>query len=295
MPLTGKIDDGFDAGGDVSAVERGNTDNDENPTDKYAAPEKSKGSDSLNKEEEKPKEKPKRRRTFPKSAPYSYSGGDEKDRYLITYADLITLLLGLFIILYAISKIDLQKYQQMTNIMGGVFGNKTVQAIPSNNGKNGTNRNGGVENSPMPELKSKLRSLIDTYNFGDSFSLEDNERGLTVRIQESIIFPSGSADLNPSFKEVLSRLAKIFKSIPNDIRVEGHTDNVPINTQLYPSNWHLSVSRALNTAYYLIHDSDLNPDKVSIVGYSEYRPIATNQTPQGRSKNRRVDIVIIKE
>jgi len=179
--------------------------------------------------------------------------------------------------------------------MGGVFGNKTVQAIPSNNGKNGTNRNGGVENSPMPELKSKLRSLIDTYNFGDSFSLEDNERGLTVRIQESIIFPSGSADLNPSFKEVLSRLAKIFKSIPNDIRVEGHTDNVPINTQLYPSNWHLSVSRALNTAYYLIHDSDLNPDKVSIVGYSEYRPIATNQTPQGRSKNRRVDIVIIKE
>jgi len=219
---------------------------------------------------------------------------EDKDRYLITYADLITLLLGLFIILYAISKIDLQKYQQMMNVMGNVFGSK-VETVSQPNGKNGTNFNGGTENSPMPELKSKLRSLIDTYNYGDSFSLQENDRGLTVRIQDNIIFPSGSAELNENFKKVLIRLGRILKNIPNDIRIEGHTDNVPIKTALYPSNWHLSVARALNTAYFLIKESGMNQDKVSIVGYSEYRPIASNETPEGREKNRRVDIVIIKE
>lgn len=219
---------------------------------------------------------------------------NDQDRYLITYADLITLLLGLFIILYAISKIDLEKYQQMMHVMGDVFGNKT-ESVQQPNGKSGTSFRGGIEYSPMPELKSKLRSLIDTYNYGDSFSLEENERGLTVRIQESIIFPSGSAVLNENFKNVLAKLGRILKNIPNDIRVEGHTDNVPINTPQYPSNWHLSVARALNTAYYLISDSGMNQDKVSIVGYSEFRPIAENDTPEGRSKNRRVDIVIIKE
>ncbi|RMD49883.1 MAG: chemotaxis protein MotB [Ignavibacteria bacterium] len=309
MSSTRKNDDGLDSGRDVGTVERGNTDVDENEIDQHAPAEEPEGPDRVKespsdkniekkeekkaKEEEKPKPK-KRKRVIRRAPSVSYPETDDKDRYLITYADLITLLLGLFIILYAISKIDLQKYQQMMNVMGDVFGNK-VENVSTGSGKPGTNRNGGTENSPMPELKSKLRSLIDTYNYGDSFSLQENERGLTVRIQDDIIFPSGSAELNENFKNVLIRLGRILKNIPNDIRIEGHTDNVPINTPQYPSNWHLSVARALNTAYFLISQSGMSQDKVSVVGYSEYRPIDTNETPEGRQRNRRVDIVIIKE
>ncbi|MGE5497330.1 MAG: flagellar motor protein MotB, partial [Syntrophothermus sp.] len=94
---------------------------------------------------------------------------------------------------------------------------------------------------------------------------------------------------------ILNKLAAVIKTLPNDVRVEGHTDNVPINSSQYQSNWHLSVARALNTAYYLINSQGLSPEKVSIVGYSEYHPVKSNETPEGRRNNRRVDIVILKK
>ena len=109
-----------------------------------------------------------------------------------------------------------------------------------------------------------------------------------------MVFPSGSADLKKGSQIVLSQLAGIIKELPNDIRIEGHTDNIPISTKQFPSNWHLSVARALNTAYFLISEEGLDPEKVSIVGYSEYKPIESNETALGRASNRRVDIVIIK-
>jgi|GEM_PF-330818 len=218
--------------------------------------------------------------------PFAESG--EKDRYLITYADLITLLLGLFIILYAISKIDVNKYQKMITAMGDVFGNKgKVIDIK-------TNISPGM---PDPEgyLKSELNALIEKYHYNNSIRLEENTRGVTIHILDDVLFPSGSAELAANSKIVLHRLAELLKLLPNDIRVEGHTDDVPINTSSFPSNWHLSVVRALNTAYDLIKTEGLKPDKVSIVGYSEYKPIADNDTSEGRALNRRVDIVIIKK
>ena len=218
--------------------------------------------------------------------PFAESG--EKDRYLITYADLITLLLGLFIILYAISKIDVNKYQKMITAMGDVFGNKEKVVDLKTGSSHGV---------PDPEgyLKSELNSLIEKYHYTNSIRLEENKRGVTIHILDDVLFPSGSADLTANSKIVLHRLAEMLKELPNDIRVEGHTDDVPINTSAFPSNWHLSVVRALNTAYDLIKTEGLKPDKVSIVGYSEYKPIASNDTPGGRALNRRVDIVIIKK
>ena len=118
---------------------------------------------------------------------------------------------------------------------------------------------------------------------------------MEASVFEIILFKSGNADLTSSSLLILDRLAVILKSLPNDIRVEGHTDDVPINTPNFPSNWHLSVTRALNTAYFLIHNENLPPEKVSIVGYSKYKPIDTNATSVGRANNRRVDIVIIKK
>ncbi len=177
----------------------------------------------------------------------------------------------------------------MISAMGDVFGNKgKVVAIKT------TGTSAGV---PDPEgyLKSELSSLIEKYHYNNSIRLEENKRGVTIHILDDVLFSSGSADLTASSKIVLHRLATLLKELPNDIRVEGHTDDVPINTASFPSNWHLSVVRALNTAYDLIKTEGLKPDKVSIVGYSEYKPIASNDTPEGRALNRRVDIVIIKK
>ncbi|RPH72019.1 chemotaxis protein MotB, partial [bacterium] len=93
----------------------------------------------------------------------------------------------------------------------------------------------------------------------------------------------------------LSKIAAVIKELPNDLRIEGHTDNVPINSYEFPSNWHLSVARALSTAYFLIDKEKLPQERLSVVGYSEYKPISSNEIPEERSKNRRVDIVIIKK
>lgn len=170
--------------------------------------------------------------------------------------------------------------------IGSIFGGANIINVDEGAGK--------VILTPIEELKSELNSLIERHNYGASVSLEENARGITLHISDDILFPSGSAELTHGSQEVLNKVAGIIAKIPNDIRVEGHTDNVPIKSTIYPSNWHLSVARALNTAYYLINERGLSPDKVSIVGYSEYKPIAPNTTVEDRAKNRRVDLVIIK-
>lgn len=174
----------------------------------------------------------------------------------------------------------------MLSAFGNVFGTETakikIDAIPDK-----------VISTPLDKLKNDITQLIAESDT-KSIRMEENERGITIHILEDIVFPSGSADLKSTSKIVLKRVADIIKKLPNDIRVEGHTDNIPINSSVFPSNWHLSVARALNTAYYLIKEEGVNPDKVSIVGYAEYKPIESNDTPYGRASNRRVDIVIIK-
>ncbi|GAB6282804.1 MAG: OmpA family protein [Ignavibacterium sp.] len=210
----------------------------------------------------------------------------DKDRYIITYADLITLLLGLFIILYAISTIDVKKYEKVISAMGNVFGSQKKLGIFDNSSSK-------IEPIEFADLKSKLNSVITENNIEGSIKLIENERGITVRILDDILFPSGSAELNEYSKIILKKIAKVIMNLPNDIRIEGHTDNIPISSSAYQSNWHLSVARAVNTAYYLMNFENLNPDKVSVVGYSEFKPVDTNDTPEGRANNRRVDIVIL--
>lgn len=216
-----------------------------------------------------------------------FSESSEKDRYLITYADLITLLLGLFILLYTASNLDIQKYEKMLGAFSDVFGSKVpeikVKDLPE-----------PMLITPIDRLKIEMNQLISDSEFSNSIRMEENERGIVIHILENIVFTPGSAELKSTSKIVLNRIANIIKKLPNDIRVEGHTDNIPINSATFPSNWHLSVARALNTAYYLINTEGVPPERVSIVGNAEYKPIESNETAYGRALNRRVDIVILK-
>ncbi len=224
------------------------------------------------------------------------------ERWLITYADLITLLLGLFVVLYSMSQIDLNKYQQWISAFSQLFGGggvlsggKGILVTPSPP-KSGSDAVAGTSqtqsNQAQQKLELQLNAILSSGIQSKKVILTTSPEGLTIHLLERLLFESGSADLKPEAKAVLDTLAEVLKFLPNKIRIEGHTDDRPIKSARFPSNWHLSVARALNTAYYLMNKG-VSPEKISIAGYSEYRPIAPNDSEENRAKNRRVDIVII--
>ncbi|MFA6540347.1 MAG: flagellar motor protein MotB [Bacteroidota bacterium] len=217
-----------------------------------------------------------------------HSGHENQDRWLLTYSDLITLLLGLFVILYAMSNIDKQKYSKWVVAFGGAFGKSNIEIAK---GMGSTGVLDGM--SEQLRIEKLLQRALSIEKNNSALSVSIDERGVTVHIQEELLFPSGQSELKGSSYVMLDSLAQVLKKIPNDIRVEGHSDNVPIATAQFPSNWHLSVSRAMNTGYYLIQKHGMNPEKVSVVGYGEFKPVLPNTSEKNRAANRRVDIVIL--
>jgi chemotaxis protein MotB len=211
---------------------------------------------------------------------------DNDERWLLTYSDLITLLLGLFVILYSISKVDAGKYAEISSALNGVFGSPTgvLTGAPAMLGQQIDERR---------EIANELEQALNPEGKQIPISVSTSERGVTVHIMEELLFASGNADLKQASLPAIDTLAGVLRRLRNDLRVEGHTDNVPISTPQFPSNWHLSVARALNVAYYLIQRHGLTQERVSVVGYSEYRPLVPNDSPANRSRNRRVDIVIL--
>ncbi|CUU01580.1 chemotaxis protein MotB [Candidatus Thermokryptus mobilis] len=222
------------------------------------------------------------------------------ERWLITYADLITLLLGLFVVLYSMSQIDLNKYQQWISAFSQLFGGggvlsggKGLLVTPAPQ-RSGSEAQASTyqTSSTQQKLEVQINAILSTNIQSRKIIVTTSPEGLTIHLLERLLFESGSAELKPEAKAVLDTIAEILKLLPNKIKIEGHTDDRPIRSARFPSNWHLSVARALNTAYYLM-SKGVNPEKISIAGYSEYRPIAPNNSEENRAKNRRVDIVIV--
>lgn len=148
----------------------------------------------------------------------------------------------------------------------------------------------------MPDrmsIERKLQGALYQDLQSQLVSVSQDSRGVVVHLAEELLFASGSATLKNTSMGSLDLLASVLKTLPNEIRVEGHTDDVPISTAMFPSNWHLSVGRAMNTGDYLMKRHGIDPEKVTIVGFSEYKPLVPNTTPENKAKNRRVDIVIV--
>ena len=138
-----------------------------------------------------------------------------------------------------------------------------------------------------------MDQYIDQNSLQDQLSTELTEDGLLIRIKEKALFPSGSAELVAQAQSIGPVVAGLLATIPERVIISGHTDNVPINSAQYPSNWELSSARALNFMKYLLSlNPKLSPKRFSAIGYSEYRPIADNKTEEGRTKNRRVEVLI---
>ena len=228
----------------------------------------------------------------------------EGEPWLLPYSDLMTLLLALFIALFAISQTDQKKLAQMAQAFSAAF-NMGGPSFFDQAGPNVSRQReimsdedqGNAayiqENEALEDIKRQLDEYIKQNNMEGELSTQLEEEGLMIRIKEKALFPSGSAELVAESQRIGPLVAGLLASIPERVLISGHTDNVPINTAQYPSNWELSSSRALTFMKFLLSLNDtLNPARFSAIGYSEYRPIATNDTEEGKQQNRRVEILI---
>lgn len=231
-------------------------------------------------------------------------GRDEKRRgspaWMLTYADMVTLILAFFVLLYSMSSIDVQKFKliisSFQNSLGILRGGETfIEEELITPGATEINiSQQSTEELELQHIYNDIQEFIQEEQLQGKIHLKIEERGLVIHLMEGAFFDSGQAVLKKDAVELLNELAKKLKNIDKQIRIEGHTDNVPINTEKYPSNWELSVSRAVTVVRFLIEKHGFSPFQLSAVGYSEYRPIVPNTTPSNKALNRRVDIVILK-
>ncbi len=241
------------------------------------------------------------------------------ERWLVSYADFITLLFAVFVTLYAMSQTDKHKVEALVASMRESFGylktgasaeqvnvveSTDLRAIPSikpevlTPGKGGEDKGvhrnrSHADTKEFQEIKTTIEEYMAVHGDQDKVSVGITKRGLVVSLKEAGFFNSGSSEVKKSSLELLSKVADSLSSYSNPIRVEGNTDDVPIRSAAFKSNWELSTARATNIVHYLIDAYGFAPDKISAVGYGEYRPIADNSTEEGRRKNRRVDIVLL--
>lgn len=214
------------------------------------------------------------------------------ERWLVSYADFITLLFAFFTTMYAISTVDAQKLSHMVDSMQIAFD----RAGPSAVGRGEAAGASTVAAAPRPlgpteALAERLRAKL-----GDrGVEVATDRRGVVVSLRESGSFATGSAELSAEARRVLADLAATIKA-EGDVflRVEGHTDDVPIQTGRYASNWELSTARATTVVTYLLQDAGLAPERLSAAGYGEFHPRAPNTSPENRARNRRVDVVILR-
>ncbi|MDI6853746.1 MAG: OmpA family protein [Deltaproteobacteria bacterium] len=240
------------------------------------------------------------RRTFRETQP----SRSNHERWLVSYADFITLLLAFFVTMYAITRLDAEKLGQAQLsiqralhapvFLGGFPLEAGVGDTPAA-GRTGDLTGAVLQASPPPQLEEVARTVQESLKQNHAFAdirLLITGRGLVLHLPEFLLFNSGEATFRPEGHPFLDVLADILAKIPNHVAVEGHTDNRPINTSQFPSNWELSVHRATNLVRYLIEAHHLDPARFSAAGYGEYAPLGGNDSEQGRRLNRRVDVII---
>lgn len=231
---------------------------------------------------------------------------DTTERWLLTYADLMNLLLIFFIILYAISQVDSKKFDQLAESLRDAFGPGTTASIMGDGGTQPTliQLNGAgaatvipsnMEEKQFAKVMEDIKDIIKDKNLGEKLDVKLEPRGVVISVEEELLFKSGSADIEPNSRSTIEEIGKtLHDKIPgNQIRVEGHTDTDPIRTSLFPSNWELSSARATTVVRLLIDKSGVDPNIISAVGYGEHRPKVPNDSQENKAKNRRVDIVIV--
>ncbi|UCH81571.1 MAG: OmpA family protein [Nitrospiraceae bacterium] len=216
---------------------------------------------------------------------------DNVERWMVSYADFVTLLFCFFTAMYAISTVDTNKLEEFASSMKAAFneGEKITEFSVIDDVQ--------VILPTSAETESSIRQMLSAIikESDGSLDVKRDSRGIVIAVADKMLYTSGSADLKEGAVSFLDLIVQALIEFPNPVRIEGHTDNIPIHTKEFPSNWELSASRAINVAKYFVEKHNIDPVRITSIGYAEHKPVASNDSPEGRAKNRRVDIVLLSE
>jgi chemotaxis protein MotB len=234
------------------------------------------------------------------------------ERWLVSYADFITLMFAFFVVMFASSRADKEKVHRISEAVQRALEQGTVSArlmhvlggAPRQTGDGNADVHGLRRKSQLPvdekiaELMPSMQRL--TAELQDEIAkgrlqITLTPRGLVISLKEAAFFPTGDATISPESYATLAKLANTIRRLPNPVRLEGHTDSIPIHNAKYASNWHLSAARSVAMLELFVSTFEIPPARLAVVGYAETAPVDSNQTPEGRAKNRRVDVTILNE
>ncbi|KES25581.1 MULTISPECIES: flagellar motor protein MotD [Pseudomonas] len=228
---------------------------------------------------------------------------ENHERWLVSYADFITLLFAFFVVMYSISSINEGKYKILSETLTGVFNqpDRSIKPIPVGDDRprttqqpNDAMQQGGddnVDGDPLTQIADAVREQFGDLIGSDQLSVRGNELWIEITLNSSLLFPSGDAMPADAAFGIVEKVARILAPYQNPIHVEGFTDNVPIHNAQYPTNWELSTARAASIVRLLAQDG-VAPSRLAAVGYGEFQPVADNASAEGRARNRRVVLVI---
>ncbi|MCM3703570.1 flagellar motor protein MotB [Paenibacillus macerans] len=232
------------------------------------------------------------------------------ESWLLPYSDLMTLMLALFIVLFGMSTVDAKKFEEMSqafnSILTGSAGilEQTSMTQNENMGQDRQRETSSMSNTELMRkeqesleaLKRQLDNYIKENGLTEDLDTKLNQSQLMITISDKALFASGEAVVKPESSQLAKAISTMLQEFPDyEVIVSGHTDNVPISTYEFPSNWDLSAKRALNFMKILLQNTNLDRKKFSAIGYGEYHPVAGNDTAAGRAQNRRVEVSIIRK
>jgi chemotaxis protein MotB len=208
-------------------------------------------------------------------------------RWLLTYADMITLLLAFFVLMYAVSKVDAKRYRELALSIRGALGGPIPAAARAVQEVRVPPRD------PLAHIAERLSERMAAELAAQEVQMVREADGVLLRFPDRILFDRGKADLRPSARVVLDKVAQVVADLPNTIEAEGHTDTLPIRSSQYPSNWELSVARATAVVRHLVESHGISPLRCAARGLGEHRPLVPNDPHLGEARNRRVEIRIL--
>jgi len=225
---------------------------------------------------------------------------ENHERWLVSYADFITLLFAFFVVMYSVSSVNEGKYRVLSDSLSSSFshtkpvGELSIMNLPIEKTRQ-------IVVKERQEIKDNVRSFVKVANaittakVPKGVKVISTDRGLSIQIQDEALFSSGSADINPQIQEFLDLIAGLVGDLPNYIAVEGHTDNEAIRSLKHPSNWDLSTSRSNSLVRYFTETHHLASERFSSTGYAGTRPIESNSSSDGQAANRRVEMIILRD
>jgi chemotaxis protein MotB len=222
--------------------------------------------------------------------------------WVITFADMVTLLMVFFILLFAIGTVEQEKWRDVKESLREALGADSIDELGTRQGLDviktqvddqtvhAVDEVGAMVSREMEDIISEVEEFVFKNKLSGEVRVSSDERGAVITISDVVLFPAGSAEMTPKGRTTLRQVFDVLKQFNYNIKVEGHTDNTPIHTLRYPSNWELSASRAAEVAHMLINDG-YPPERLSVEGFAEFRPKVPNTSPENRAINRRIEVV----